>query len=164
MRENGCLPYGTRVRVPILPGTSVPGYHMPPLRGWILAVFIPHFSGNPVFTQTPKLGVAALEALRRPKSAPEVCPKSVARSPSKARNPKSARFNFGVIPNQIDPKSARPKISVTPKSASAKLEFDAGLRNSVVRPTARRTGFPPLFPGRRNRPERLREFPVASGW
>jgi len=27
--------------IPNLPGTSVPGYHMPPLRGWILVVFVP---------------------------------------------------------------------------------------------------------------------------
>ena len=30
--------------LPSLPGTYVPGYHMPPLRGWILMVFVPSFS------------------------------------------------------------------------------------------------------------------------
>jgi len=43
MRENVCRPYGTRVHSPDSPGTSVPGFHMPPLRGWsfwILLSFI----------------------------------------------------------------------------------------------------------------------------
>ena len=34
VRENWCRPYGTRTFVPLSPGTSVPGFHMPPLRGW----------------------------------------------------------------------------------------------------------------------------------
>ncbi|SPF36918.1 hypothetical protein SBA1_170043 [Candidatus Sulfotelmatobacter kueseliae] len=33
-RENWFRPVGTRSVVPLLPGTHVPGYHLPPLRGW----------------------------------------------------------------------------------------------------------------------------------
>jgi DNA methylase len=34
MREKSCRPYGTCSIVPLLPGTSVPGFPIPPLRGW----------------------------------------------------------------------------------------------------------------------------------
>ena len=33
-QEQGCRPYGTRSFRCTPPGTSVPGFHMPPLRGW----------------------------------------------------------------------------------------------------------------------------------
>ena len=33
MRKS-CRPYGTRSILPLLPGTPVPGFHMPPLRRW----------------------------------------------------------------------------------------------------------------------------------
>lgn len=32
--QNLCRPSGTRVPLPLIPGTSVPGYPMSPLRGW----------------------------------------------------------------------------------------------------------------------------------
>jgi hypothetical protein len=33
LRGNSCRPSGTRYCFPFLPGTSVPGFHMPPLSG-----------------------------------------------------------------------------------------------------------------------------------
>jgi hypothetical protein len=34
LRQNGYRLFGTRSAFPLLPGTAVPGFHMPPLRGW----------------------------------------------------------------------------------------------------------------------------------
>ena len=47
--ENRCRPYGTCWFVVLCPGTSVPGYHMPPLRGW---------SEAPEFFRAPLQGAA----------------------------------------------------------------------------------------------------------
>src|SRR3984893_550407 len=41
MRENVCRLFGTRLHSPDSPGTSVPGFHMPPLRGWSLCILLP---------------------------------------------------------------------------------------------------------------------------
>jgi len=41
-----CRPCGTRELFPTLPGTDVPGYHIPPLRGWSLVVLPYSFSKN----------------------------------------------------------------------------------------------------------------------
>jgi len=54
VHENLCRPYGTRVPYPLLPGTSVPGFHMPPLRGWILQIFVDPSLLNLVPTHTLK--------------------------------------------------------------------------------------------------------------
>jgi predicted amidohydrolase YtcJ len=40
MRENVCRPCGTRLHFPDSPGTSVPGFPMPPLRGWSLWILL----------------------------------------------------------------------------------------------------------------------------
>ena len=57
VRENRCRPSGTRVSYPLSPGTSVPGFHMPPLRSWISGRFR---------TIAVKDFFAALDALRHP--------------------------------------------------------------------------------------------------
>jgi hypothetical protein len=61
--------------LPTLPGTYVPGYHTPPLRGWILVVvFVPPFSqksGSHALSKFRFLRVAliaALKALLHPKT------------------------------------------------------------------------------------------------
>jgi hypothetical protein len=36
VREHWCRPCGTPALFPTFPGTYVPGYHIPPLRGWPL--------------------------------------------------------------------------------------------------------------------------------
>jgi hypothetical protein len=38
---------------PRAPGTSVPGYHMPPLRGWILVMFVPPVLPEIRFSSSP---------------------------------------------------------------------------------------------------------------
>jgi hypothetical protein len=40
-RGNGCWPCGTRAVFLLSPGTAVPGYHVPPLRGWSPTGFAP---------------------------------------------------------------------------------------------------------------------------
>jgi hypothetical protein len=32
--KRGCRPFGTRIDIIECPGTAVPGFHVPPLRGW----------------------------------------------------------------------------------------------------------------------------------
>ena len=74
MRENQCRPCGTRLLFQLLPGTSVPGFHMPPLRGWISVGFYHRSSRNLVLTHRPKAHtkkkgfIATLKALRHPRA------------------------------------------------------------------------------------------------
>jgi len=67
VRENWCRPYGTRSLFPLAPGTSVPGFHMPPLRGWN-PVSLSHLCAhNSVLTHTlkPELVWLLYAALKR---------------------------------------------------------------------------------------------------
>jgi hypothetical protein len=52
VREYWCRPCGTRVSLPTFPGTYVPGYHIPPLRGWRWMVLAPPLSDK-LFHRSP---------------------------------------------------------------------------------------------------------------
>ncbi len=62
-----CRPYGTRLHFSFLPGTSVPGFHMLPLRGFVLPTSFHIFTRNSVLTHTleaaPFLNRTAIEFL-----------------------------------------------------------------------------------------------------
>ena len=52
VRENLCRPSRTRSIFPLTPGTYVPGYPMPPLRGWNLLALFHRLGQNLVLTHT----------------------------------------------------------------------------------------------------------------
>src|ERR1022692_1339469 len=54
VREDRGVPEGTRFTFPPPPGTAVPGFHMPPLRGWNVMIPFHLFSQNSVLTHTLK--------------------------------------------------------------------------------------------------------------
>ena len=67
------VPPGLRRIFHFPPGTSVPGYHMPPLRGWSLADFVPPLSqrfsshAHTKVLEDKQAVIAGLQALRHPK-------------------------------------------------------------------------------------------------
>jgi hypothetical protein len=67
VRENSCRPYGTGSALPLLPGTAVPGFHMPPLRGW--NVMIPFH----LFSQKVEQAFQTGADLRRVEHAFQAC-------------------------------------------------------------------------------------------
>src|ERR1700747_1305599 len=66
-RENSCRPYWTCSFIPFLPGTTEPGFHMPPLRGWDLVIVVQCFAQDSVLMHSLKSGglgyVCGLRAL-----------------------------------------------------------------------------------------------------